>query len=455
MNKLTRMLTAALTASMLLSAASCAGTGTESTSPVTAEPGTSVTDTRPEETEDEQTTEAVPLVRTAKPEVISTVQVAPDRTIVYGTAEPGSVIRCVCNGTEESNLCNDKYFYIEVVTSSPATAVLYATAPGKSESSKRKISITPYDDEKPVWGGRNSRLFYLPTLDFLRGNEADTDSLETLSAYIAGKTITEIQKATGKDTKLIYVIIPDPATAYYDEQKDYINAMLTEDHVSAMQSFAQRINGCHKDVYAIDLLPVMHAHKEERIYFSTDTHYTEFGAYYAYLEIMNVVKKDRPSAKVKTIEDGDYTVEFIDVDGGDLCGIGGMYMREVVPFFIANFEDTGSYYVSKRNDGIRAAGFGPSGWQRDSVLSDSDNPTVYFLGDSYGCYILPFIGANFSKVWTNEGVLWNYALDKNILEQNKPDYVILLICQRNVSPNFMDSGNVITGFSMSVAAFGQ
>ena len=75
------------------------------------------------------------------------------------------------------------------------------------------------------------------------------------------------------------------------------------------------------------------------------------------------------------------------------------------------------------------------------------------MGDSYGCYILPFIGANFSKVWTNEGVLWNYSLDKNILEQNKPDYVILVVCQRNISPNFMEGGNVINAFSTSVAGF--
>ena len=65
--------------------------------------------------------------------------------------------------------------------------------------------------------------------------------------------------------------------------------------------------------------------------------------------------------------------------------------------------------------------------------------------------ILPFIGANFSKVWTNNGVLWNYSLEKSILAQNKPDYVILLVCQRNVGSNFM--GNVLASFSMSVSGF--
>ena len=195
-------------------------------------------------------------------------------------------------------------------------------------------------------------------------------------------------------------------------------------------------------------MPTMRAHKDEFIYFTTDTHYTELGAYYAYLEIMKKVKADYPNTKVRTVQNGDYTIEYNDVPGGDMCGMAGLGMNEVVPFFVANFSDTGSYYVSKRNDGIKSAGFGPGGWNRFSSLSDSTNPTAYFLADSYGCYILPFLGANFSKMWTNEGVLWNYSIDKNILTKYRPDYVILLICQRNIGGNFM--GNVISQFSMSM-----
>ncbi|MBR6922869.1 MAG: hypothetical protein IKH51_11800, partial [Clostridia bacterium] len=303
------------------------------------------------------------------------------------------------------------------------------------------------------WGGKDSRLFYTETLSFLTGNRADETSLTQITGYITKKTITSIQEVTGKKTKLIYAIIPDPATAYYDEQFKYISDYTLDPSTSAMASFTKKLSGMHEDVYAIDLFSVMRAHKNEDIYFTTDTHYTELGAYYAYLEIMKAVKADFPSVKVRSLDSGDYKVDYIDVDGGDLCSMAGISMREVVPFFVANFSDTGTYYVSKRNDGIKSAGFSPSSWERNSTLKDSSNPTAYFIADSYGCYILPFIGANFSKVWTNEGVLWNFELDKATLEQNKPDYVIILVCQRNVSPNFMDSDNRIRIASMSVQGF--
>ena len=209
------------------------------------------------------------------------------------------------------------------------------------------------------------------------------------------------------------------------------------------------LNGKHEDVYAIDIIPTMREHKDEFIYFSTDTHYTELGAYYAYLEIMKTVRKDYPNTAIRTVDDGDYKIQYLDIPGGDLCGMVKLSMKEVVPFFVANFSDTGSYYVSKRNDGIKSSGFSPTGWRRDSEIN-SNNPTAYFMADSYGCYILPFIGANFSKVWTNEGVLWNYSIDKNILRTNKPDYVILLVCQRNIGGNFMATGNCIRDFSVSM-----
>lgn len=370
--------------------------------------------------------------------------------LVYGTAEADSVITTEFpSGKTVDNICNNKYFYIEVPVSYGDTVTFYATSPGKVKSSGCAVQMIPNTSGGNVWGGRNSRIFYGGTYGFLTGNQADMNSVESIKGYIANKTIKEIQKATGKETKLIYAIIPDPATAYYDEQNDdvYVPTPLN----TAMQSFVAAMADCHKDVYALDLLSVMRANKDKRIYFSTDTHYTEYGAYYVYLEIMKKVREAFPKATVKTIEDGDYTVEFYDIPGGDMCGMVGMSMNEMVPFFIANFEDTGSYYLSKREDGIKSAGFGPRGWQRNSELTNSSNPTAYFLGDSYGCYILPFIGANFSKVWTNDGVLWSYGLDKTILEQNKPDYVILLVCQRNVGPNFM--GNLITDFSMSVNGF--
>ena len=394
--------------------------------------------------------------KTSKPQILGMTMTAGDRVLIYGSAEPNSIIRTELGSTKMENKSKDKYFYIEMGIGKTSELKVTAEAKGKAESEVVKTTINPSTlpgGTNQVWGGRDSRLFYMPTLNFLTGNRAEQSgaSINQIVNYITNKTIKDIQSLTGKETKLIYVVIPDPATAYYQEHFPYIQNSVQDPSTSLMEAFLTAVNGKHKDVYGIDLMPTMRAHKDEFIYFSTDTHYTELGAYYAYLEIMKTVKKDYPNATVRTVQNGDYNIVYRDVHGGDLCGnqFANLSMNEIVPFFEANFSETGSYYVSKRNDGIKSAGFGPGGWERNSSISGSNNPTAYFLGDSYGCYILPFLGANFSKMWTNEGVLWNYKIDKNILSQNKPDYVILLVCQRNIGENFMS--NVISEFSMSMS----
>ena len=326
---------------------------------------------------------------------------------------------------------------MEVSGSGYRTVKITAKAPGKTESDPVSYNVTFGGADKSAWGGRNSRLFYSPTLSFLLSNIVASEEMkQNTKNYLVNAVLPNVQNATGKKTKLIYAIIPDPATCYYDEQRDYIAGSINGVPNSPMRQFVEVMNGASEDIYALDLLTALRKHKDDRIYFTTDTHYTEYGAYYVYREIMNVVKKYHPDSRVRTVEGGDYRIDFIDVSGGDLCGMVGIGMREVVPFFIANFSDTGSYYVSKRNDGIKSAGFGPSGWERFSTLNDSNNPTAYLIGDSYGCYILPFIGANFSKVWTNEGVLWNYPIDYNLLAEQKPDYIIFVVCERNVGGDF-------------------
>lgn len=377
----------------------------------------------------------VPVITEAP--VVNRIAVLQDRYFLYGTTEPDSVVYVEYNGKQTENKANNKYFYIDSGANWGDTVYVYAKVQGKEASSKVAVTITPTASSDNAWIGKNSRLFYASTYGFLVSNQADMSSLASIKNCIINKTINDIQNATGKNTKLIFAIIPDPATAYYDEQPDYIHVPTPLN--TAMQSFVSAIDRCHEDVYALDLLSVMRAHKDERIYFTTDTHYTELGAYYAYLEIMKRVRETYPDITVKTLENGDYNLEYADVGGGDLTNITGVPMNEVIPYFTANFTDTGSYYLSKRADGIKTAGFGPSAWERSSTLENSNNPTAYFIGDSYGCYILPFLGANFSKMWTNVGVLWNYDMDVSILSQNKPDYVIFLMCQRNISPVFMQS----------------
>lgn len=405
-----------------------------------ADTTTETTTTVPDTTKAPDTTTAAPVVRTAQPSVISQAATAADRMVIYGRAEYGSIIKNRTNTDTKVyyDESDGKTFFIEVSGSHGSTITLYLTAQteGKTESAEVSVSVTfSGEGVSEVWIGRNSRMFYMPTLNYMFGNViADQDSLDRA----VGKTkklLENVRAATGKNTKLIYAIIPNPSNVYYDEQRDYLQAAVstTERPKSVMTQFTDAMKN-NNDIYVLDLFPSLYAHKDEMIYFRTDTHYTELGAYYCYLDIMNAVQKDYPGAKVRKIG-ADYTVDYVENSAGDIAGMIGLGAMETFPTFIAKFSDTGSYYKSKRADGIKTCGYNPGAWQQNSSISSS-NPTCYFLGDSYGCFILPFIGANFSQVWTNSGILWNYNIDYAMLAQNKPDYLIFVLCERNINTSY-------------------
>ena len=425
------------------------------TAPETTEPETTLPSeteppaTEPPETEPPETEAPTTAAKevTKAPTVISTASTAPDRVVIFGIAAEECVIISQNGSVVEENRTTGKYFYIEVsgATGTTASVRLTARAEGKEESSGIICNVTFKKESSNVWVGRNSRLLYMGTLSNMLGSPV-ADENEIYTAWgLTNATLKNIQSATGKDTKLIISIIPNPATVYYDEQRDFLYAgglskesfpgNVAYQYIEYMNS-----NAVTDDIYVLDLRQALYDHKDEQIFFATDTHYTELGAYYCYLEIMEAVKKSHPNVKIRKLGT-DYSVEYMDLPGGDMTSMVGLSgMKEHAPFFIANFSDTGSYYNSKRADGMKVAGFGPSAWQQNSSLNSSSNPTAYFIGDSYGCYILPFIGANFSKVWTNSGVLWNYTMDYNLLAANKPDYVIFLICERNVKSDLSIMG---------------
>ena len=70
-----------------------------------------------------------------------------------------------------------------------------------------------------------------------------------------------------------------------------------------------------------------------------------------------------------------------------------------------------------------------------SKSSDRSLPTAYMIRDSYSMQMIPYIGEHFSKLYYEE--MWNYEFDFDVLEELKPDYVIMVCAERNVGNLFM------------------
>lgn len=377
--------------------------------------------------------------KTSTPIITGTVSQASDRVIIYGWTEDGAKITYKGTKTLEfSDYACGSYFYVEVNGSGTDTVSLYATADGKKPSDRVTVDVTfTKIPNTGTFSGRNSRLFLRGTEGFLIGNSKVSDKTLEATANRLDKIVEKVQSVTGKDTKIIYLFAPNPITVYYDEQHDYlIDASGGKRHSTAASQFVEYMNGEGKneDIIVPDLLALFDQHKDERIFYRTDTHWSELGAYYAYAEMMKYINIDFPGAIAHPLSD--FEIKMVDCRAGDLASMLRVSnMREEAPFLHAKFEDTGDIYPVKRDQiGYRISGIAWGLYPQDSYINNASLPIAYALSDSYGAFFLPFAGMGFSHLRIH-GANNNAPIDYDVLAECKPDYIIFNYTDRNVDNN--------------------
>ncbi len=395
----------------------------QTTPPITTSPVTTSPETKP------------PTVATAKPVVLGRYNCAPDRVIIYGSCESDSVITSWgASGKKEVNKAGGKYFYVEHSVGSTEKITLTATAPGKLESKTVTTTISNAPGTgMSVFGAKNSRMMMQATLNHLlgqvRAQQSDIDN--TKQTLIGVRDL--IRSYTGKNTKIIYMIAPNPCTVYYDEQRDYLQSAVKRQELTPAWQFVNAMQGVEGFIVP-DLYTRFNQIKSEDIFFRTDTHWSELGAFYAYTEMMKYVKKDFPNAPAYSLND--FNVVYEDCAAGDMAGmIGATGMREDTPFLYPKFSEVGAYYPARRAV-EKNIGCAPGLYPTYSSIKGSSLPTCYFMADSYGAYFLPFAGMSFGQMYGNAtGAMWNYTIDWDLLAEKKPDYILYVYTDRNIAPD--------------------
>lgn len=212
----------------------------------------------------------------------------------------------------------------------------------------------------------------------------------------------------------VYSLIPPTAVSFYlpekcaelsDSERDYID----------------RSNALLKNVTIIDAYSVLESHTSEDIYFKTDHHWTQLGAYYAAEKFAeaagvpfdelslyekreipyfvgkmyatsdyNALVKDNPDTFVYYIPCGDHTTVYYD---GDLTN-----PREHSYFYEQDelFEPT-DFYLTYMN----------SNWNIVHIIGGQNNGRrLMILKNSYGNALAPNLFNSFEDVWVAD-INWN------------------------------------------------
>lgn len=172
---------------------------------------------------------------------------------------------------------------------------------------------------------------------------------------------------------------------------------------------------------------LLEAKKRQKVYQPTDTHWTEWGAFYTYQLLFQRIAKDFPAQKPK--EARDFTISNSTTSGGDLSrllGVSHILNRPVVKFTPkVQKEMTMQYSDSSNADG-------------KSLCPTCGRLRAVLIGDSFAGALLPFIRSHFNYV----RVLMSFYVDWKVIQAEQPDIFIYEIVERRLDshppPHFLE-----------------
>lgn len=431
---------------------------------------------------------------TDMPVVTQVINITASRVAVAGTCTPGSTIRVSGVSVEAETYSDTGYFILEVELANSGRTLLECTAQADDleESTIRYFyaqymaTVSERKDGNAVTIGKDGHLYLNRTLEDYYGDTVLTmtqlkaikeqvnstfDSIQNarlnslLEAYRQeisnGQPLTPEQLEESEiyvkenlfvEVPYIFLMVPSYVTVYPEYLPDDITTQTNSTRYSQLVKALKETKAT-----VIDMKEVFEAHKTDDypLYGRNDSYWTEYGAYLAYEQLMDIIAVQFPTATPRPLSD--FTVEEREILGGDMVGY--LYLdRETIkektvtlePKFDIKFKT--NIYVS---DTDRALSYTMND---DKVLSFNSRHTVdnqlgeaypnalvihdEWLAQMYTMLTERFNGVIYANGYrTGAEPLANQFIPRIVdinytREELQPDYVVVLVSEPNLGVCF-------------------
>jgi alginate O-acetyltransferase complex protein AlgJ len=218
----------------------------------------------------------------------------------------------------------------------------------------------------------------------------------------------------------VFAVAPDKHVIYPEHMPSSIHRLRQEYRLQELTDYLRKTT----DVTVVDLRqPLLQAKQREQVYFRTDSHWDEAGAYVAYRELLLAAARHVPSLEPSPRSAVQNTTA--DLPGGDIAEMLGLRtdINEVAP-------------VVRPAKGWRAhvdapADMSDAGFEVGRVVTSIADPTLprlLMIRDSFGSRLIPFLSEHFSRAV----YLWRPDVDMDDVKQERPTVVIQEVVGRRL-----------------------
>ena len=206
-------------------------------------------------------------------------------------------------------------------------------------------------------------------------------------------------------------------------------------------------------VHTFDLTALFEAHKndEYKLYWKTDSHWTDYGAYLAYEALFDYISEAFPDAAPRQFSEFEWQEDYY--YGGDIS--------HYLEYYNVNNVKNGVYYGStplmREYNVLRVPAFSvPSQilrsvdrYKTDHILTYDiaavqygktiqtnrpELPSAIIHRDSYSGQMYDILAERLDT--TVYKSMWDYTVNLSQIKQMQPDYIIYLVAERNIGEVF-------------------
>ncbi len=285
------------------------------------------------------------------------------------------------------------------------------------------FGISPMPDKVIV--GKHGWLFLAGKyLDNYTGKGLFTiNEQEKITSIISNRS----QKALKSGRRYYFVIIPDKHNIYADYMPWDIPKSATSNTDFLVNYFKNDTS-----VNIVDLRPAILAHKNETfpLYYNIDNHWNHYGSYYAYKEVIDVLKKKYHTGEPLSLQEFklDTTKKLI---GGEaeMLNIGDLYNDtrvELLPVFLSKVING-----KKKNYEIPKDFPYPDDYEIVKEKPGDTLPSVVIFRDSFLDFMMSYLPEHFRKsvfIFDN----WQYRYIDKIVDTENPDIVMTFVFESNL-----------------------
>ncbi|MES2680292.1 MAG: hypothetical protein V4635_10425 [Bacteroidota bacterium] len=224
-----------------------------------------------------------------------------------------------------------------------------------------------------------------------------------------------------KKCKFYVMITPAKANIYPEHLPDNLykqNQAWGEQVLAYMRA--------NSNVRMIDLYGVFRSLKPQGLlYYMLENHWNHLGAFHAANTAINVMSADFPDLKKLDLSDYKITVSPRDI-GNMKQMLGNLDLYMDVDYQVLPTNGFKATVAASRRYPVPAGC--PYSWEyeHENEIRDSGAPKLLIFSDSFGGHIFPYLSEHFSRsVKIFDG--WDYLLNKDIVEKEKPDIVLLMV----------------------------